>query len=55
MSTSQRRVRWAGEGVSKDCICTSSSLTTPPTPSLVMEALVMAGVVAAAVAEPAAP
>ena len=27
-------------GSSKDCICTSSSLTTPPVPSLVIEALV---------------
>ena len=26
-------------GSSKDCICTSSSLTTPPTPSLVIERL----------------
>ncbi len=33
MSTHQAWARWAPVGWSKDCSCTSSSLTTPPTPS----------------------
>ena len=35
-------------GSSKDCICTSSSLTTPPTPSLIIALVTVAGDEAAA-------
>ncbi|CAB4850111.1 unannotated protein [freshwater metagenome] len=35
----QVRNFWSPVGSSNDCSCTSSSLTTPPTPSLVIDLL----------------